>query len=41
MRIYAAEDARKYKVTTESIVNMVSIFPFIVVAYTIDDPTVN
>ena len=38
MRVYAAEDVRKYIVTMESLVNMVTVFPFIVVTYTIDDP---
>jgi hypothetical protein len=38
MRVYASEDVRKYIVTMESLVNMVTVFPFIVVTYTIDDP---
>lgn len=38
MRIYAAEDVRKYIITMESIVNMISVFPFLIVTYTIDDP---
>jgi len=38
MRVYASEDVRKYIVTMESLVNIVTVFPFIVVTYTIDDP---
>jgi hypothetical protein len=41
MRIYAAEDVRKYIMTMESLVNLVTIFPFMVVTYTIDDPLSN
>jgi hypothetical protein len=41
MRIYAAEDVRKYIMTMESLVNMVTIFPFMIVTYTIDDPKDN
>lgn len=39
MRIYAAEDVKKYTMTMESIVNMISVFPFLIVTYTIDDTT--
>lgn len=41
MRIYAAEDVKKYTLTMESIVNMISVFPFMIVTYTIDDTTSN
>jgi len=37
MRIYAAEDVKKYIMTMESLVHMVTIFPFMIVTYTIDD----
>ena len=38
MRIYAAEDFKKYILTMESIVNMVTIFPFMIITYTMNDP---
>ncbi len=38
MRIYAAEDFRKAIFTMENIVNMISIFPFLIITYTINDP---
>lgn len=38
MRIYAAEDVRKYLFTMESIVNMVTIFPFLIITYTVNNP---
>lgn len=41
MRIYAAEDVRKYIITMESIVNMLTVFPFLIVTYTIDDSESN
>ncbi len=41
MRIYAAEDVRKYILSMESFVNMVTVFPFLIVTYTIDDPMSN
>jgi len=38
MRIYAAEDIRKYLFSMDSIVNMVTILPFFSITYTISDP---
>jgi hypothetical protein len=38
MRVYAAEDIRKYIFTMESLVNMVTIFPFLIITYTINNP---
>ncbi len=38
MRVYAAEDIRKFIFTMENIVNMISIFPFLIITYTITDP---
>jgi hypothetical protein len=38
MRIYVAEDVRKYLFTMESIVNLITIFPYFVITFTIDDP---
>jgi len=38
MRVYAAEDFRKFIFTMENIVNMISIFPFLIITYTISDP---
>ena len=37
MRIYAAEDVKKYMLTMESIVNMITVFPFMIVTYTVND----
>ena len=41
MRIYASEDVKKYTMTMESIVNMISVFPFMIFTYTIEDVTSN
>ena len=37
VRIYVAEDVRKYLFTMESIVNIVTILPFFVIIYTVND----
>lgn len=37
MRIYVAEDLRKYLFTMESIINIITIFPYFVLTFTIDD----
>jgi hypothetical protein len=37
MRVYAAEDFRKAILTMENIVNMITIFPFLIITYTISD----
>ena len=41
MRIYVAEDIKKYMLTMESIVNIMTIFPFLVISYTIKEPQDN
>ena len=38
MRIYVAEDMQKYILTTESIVNIVTIFPYFIISFTIEEP---
>ena len=38
MRLYVAEDIRKYILLMDSIVNMMTILPFFIITYTIDDP---
>lgn len=37
MRIYVAEDVRKYIMTMDSLVNIVTILPFFIIIYTIND----
>jgi hypothetical protein len=38
IRIYVAEDLRKYILTMESIVNIITIFPYFIITFTDDDP---
>jgi cation transport ATPase len=39
IRVYAAEDFRKFILTMENIVNIITIFPFLIITYTINDTT--